>query len=105
MVLSGDEASRAETFSMVCAESLCCGTPVIGFKAGAPEQIALKEYSRFFEYGDLSAVENGLRQESPYSKAEIAKKAKERYAQSGMVSQYIALYQTLLDQKSPQQED
>lgn len=28
--------SKRETFSMVCAESLCCGTPVVGFKAGGP---------------------------------------------------------------------
>jgi glycosyltransferase involved in cell wall biosynthesis len=27
--------SKRETFSMVCAESFCCGTPVVGFKAGA----------------------------------------------------------------------
>lgn len=95
--------SKSETFSMVCAESLCCGTPVVGFKAGGPEQIALKEYSRFFEYGDITAIQEELSRSSPCSRAEIAKKAQERYAKSSMVSQYIALYHTLLNQKLQQE--
>ena len=37
--------SEKETFSMVCAESLCCGTPVVGFQAGAPEGISLPAVS------------------------------------------------------------
>lgn len=39
--------SYRESFSMVTAESLCCGTPVVGFKAGAPETIAIPECSEF----------------------------------------------------------
>lgn len=53
--------SERETFSMVTAESLCCGTPVVGFKAGAPEQIALKEYSEFVDYGNLDKLEKAVR--------------------------------------------
>ena len=45
--------SQFETFSMVCAESLCSGTPVVGFKAGAPEQISIQQYSEFVEYGKI----------------------------------------------------
>lgn len=45
---------------MVTAESLCCGTPVVGFKAGAPEQIAIKEFSEFVEYGDLNSLYNKM---------------------------------------------
>lgn len=52
--------SKKETFSMVTAESLCCGTPVVGFKAGAPEQIAIKEFSEFVEYGDLNSLYNKM---------------------------------------------
>jgi len=48
--------SKKETFSMPVAESLCCGTPIVGFMAGAPEQIALPEYSGFVEYGDIDGL-------------------------------------------------
>lgn len=53
--------SRRETFSMPCAESLCCGTPVAGFQAGGPEEIALPEYSDFVPFGDLDALEAAAR--------------------------------------------
>lgn len=48
--------SRRETFSMVTSESLCCGTPVIGFEAGGPESIAMSEYSHFVTYGDIETL-------------------------------------------------
>lgn len=48
--------SKRETFSMVTAESLCCGTPLVGFKAGGPESIALPESSIFCEYGDVKTL-------------------------------------------------
>lgn len=55
-------ASRRETFSMICAESLCCGTPVVGFKAGGPETISLPQYSCFAEYGDVEGLYRGVKQ-------------------------------------------
>jgi len=59
--------SKKETYSMVTVESLCCGTPVIGFKAGGPEQIAILEYCRFCEHGDIQTVVCKMRsfQEQP----------------------------------------
>lgn len=53
--------SRRETFSMPCAESLCCGTPVVGFRAGGPESIGLPEYTEFVPFGDLDALEAAVR--------------------------------------------
>lgn len=46
---------------MMTTESLCCGTPVIEFKAGGPESIALESFSSFVEYGDIDVLERELR--------------------------------------------
>jgi len=52
--------SERETYSMTCAEALCCGTPVVGFKSGAPEMIFEEPYATFVEYGDLNALEKQI---------------------------------------------
>lgn len=52
--------SKKETFSMVVAESLCCGTPVVGFQAGGPEQISIAEFSRFVKYGDIEQLQSEI---------------------------------------------
>ena len=48
--------SKRETYSMTCAEALCCGTPVVGFKCGAPETVFEEPYAQFLDYGDIDAV-------------------------------------------------
>lgn len=89
--------SKRETFSMICAESLCCGTPVVGFKAGAPEQISLEEYSEFVEYGNLDLLEKTVRVWLNKDKAEeIARCAKERYSKEVMTQRYIEVYNKLI---------
>ena len=87
-------ASERETFSMPVAESLCCGTPVVGFKAGAPEQIALREYSAFVEYGDTDALYVAMQQMlcRSFDRERIAENAAERYGSENMVAEYVRLY-------------
>lgn len=86
--------SQKETFSMVTAESLCCGTPVIGFKAGGPESIALREYSYFADFPNVSGIIDYLRSNNlkDFNKYTISKQAKEKYSSLRMVNDYIALY-------------
>ena len=48
--------SQKETFSLVVAESLACGTPVIGFDSGAPVEVAPAGYGYFVPYGKLDLL-------------------------------------------------
>ena len=79
---------------MGTAESLCCGTPVAGFRAGAPEQIALPAFSRFVQWGDvqqlLDTVEELLK--STGNDTPIAECSAQVYAQNRMAEGYITLY-------------
>lgn len=89
--------SKKETFSMVVAESLCCGTPIVGFEAGAPEQISIPQYSDFYQQGDLDGVRSGVEKwlfDCGVSKEDIARKAKEVYSTEKMVEDYIELYRS-----------
>lgn len=88
--------SKKETFSMVCAESLCCGTPVVGYEAGAPEKISLPAYSQFVSQGDGIAlkdcVQKWLQADVTLQKAKISDEAKKIYAADAMVDAYCRCY-------------
>jgi glycosyltransferase involved in cell wall biosynthesis len=87
-------ASKKETFSMIVAESLCCGTPVLGFKAGAPEQIALPQYSSFSKYGDIDALIKNVIDILGNNKNsdEIYQAAEQKYSKEVMAFDYIKVY-------------
>lgn len=90
--------SRRETFSMPCAESLCCGTPVVGFKAGAPEQIALPDYSDFAEFGDLNQLEALVCKwlESEADRNKISEEAFKAYSVESMIKSFTEVYEGIL---------
>lgn len=90
--------SQRETFSMVTAESLCCGTPVVGFKAGGPESIALPDYASFVEYGDTEALSEMLDKQdgATLNKKDISEMAISVYSKEHMAIAYLEEYQKLL---------
>jgi len=94
--------SEKETFSMTCAESLCCGTPVAGFCCGAPETVFLPPTSRFVPHGDLSALAAAVRGflAAPPEREQVAAAARARYGKREMYLAYRKIYQELL--KEPQ---
>ncbi len=89
--------SKRETFSMPVAESLCCGTPVVGFCAGGPESIALDDVTKFVPYGDLDQLQATVHAflNTSFDAADIAAKAQQRYSEARMYEGYTALYDKL----------
>ncbi|MBQ7000950.1 MAG: glycosyltransferase [Oscillospiraceae bacterium] len=94
--------SRGETFSMVTAESLCCGTPVVGFRCGGPEEIALPDFSQFVDFGDIDALEAAVKNtlNGPQNREKCAVQAADRYDLSAMLGKYTALYRRLADENA-----
>ena len=86
--------SKLETFSMPVAESLCCGTPVVGFEAGGPESIALKDFSEFVEYGSIDALTNVVTKwsEKRLDATVVASIAKKSYSKEVMTNNFMDLY-------------
>jgi glycosyltransferase involved in cell wall biosynthesis len=53
-------ASRYETFSLVSAEALACGTPVVASRCGGPEEV-VGDYGELFDAGRPAAMAAALR--------------------------------------------
>lgn len=91
--------SKRETFSMVTAESLCCGTPVSGFKAGGPETISLPNYSAFVDYGDIKSLISRINEllREKHEKKIISKIAQSKYSEYRMCTEYKDIYYEMLE--------
>lgn len=97
--------SKRETFSMIVAESLSCGTPVVGFKAGGPETITIKKFSDFVNFGDIKGLEKKILEKMHYKSPEISSVAHSKYDKSIMANNYLNIYKLLLRRKKENNDD
>ena len=91
--------SKRETFGMVCAESLCCGTPVIGFSAGGPESIAMLDNSVFVDYGDIEQLKKEKKKTKKMQSADkekLSQFAQKKYSCRKMASSYYEIYKEVI---------
>jgi putative colanic acid biosynthesis glycosyltransferase len=96
--------SEKETFSMVSAEALACGLPVIGFDSGAPKEVAPPGYGSFVPYGDLDGLEALLRKVRQglgglQPRPVCVEFAKSHYSVESMVAAYETIYQKVIQCK------
>lgn len=86
--------SKTETFSMPVIESLLSGTPIVGFKSGGPESIALRRYSLFVDYGDFKGLIKAVKlfANKNFDKTSVREEAKQEYSINNMAENYLLVY-------------
>lgn len=92
--------SDKETFSMTCAESLCCGTPIAGFCSGAPETVFLQPHAVFGTYGDLDELEKNVKLQlnTAFDREKLAKEMQQLYSRDSMYENFMKIYKELTNE-------
>ncbi len=90
--------SHYENFSTTIAESICCGTPVTGFKCGGPETFYSQEYASFCQYGDIDALVNLIKMtiDRAIRRDECSQYGHEMFSKEKMGSAYTSLYNKII---------
>lgn len=93
--------SKAECFPMVCVESVLCGTKVVAFKCGGPDEAYSPDLVRFVDQNDYDGFASQIREilNSDYDKNAIEKTAKSLYSQDVMAKQYYDTYARIVGKK------
>lgn len=97
--------STAETFGLVWAEALACGTPVVSFRVGgAPDHLTPRETGVVVPIGDVDGLAAGINQilsASPEHR-ETLRRSSRQYAVSKLgpiaaAERYLQLYRSVAD--------
>lgn len=93
--------SEMECLPTVALESVCCGTPVVGFDRGGAREAAPDGYGHFVSFGDIDRLENVVRailngQEPLATPEGCIQYGRSQYARERMSERYLELYHSLL---------
>lgn len=85
-----------EPFGLTAAESLACGTPVVGFRVGGlAEVVADPELGRAVPVGDVAAMAAGVSEVVGLDRRRTARIAHRRYGLRRMALRYLELFHGL----------
>jgi len=92
--------SHFETFSIVTAEALMCGRPVVATRCGGPEDFVTPAVGTLIPVGDHEALKAAVRemlaQAPSYNSGEIAAYARARFAPASVAKRILDVYETVL---------
>lgn len=95
--------SRRETFSLVTAEALASGTPVVATRCGGPEEILTDDVGQLADVDDAAAlaiaIESALGRS--YDRAKLRRYAVERFGMAAAAERLRRLYERVTGLASP----
>lgn len=90
-------SSQIETFSIVTAEALCSGVPVVATKCGGPEDMINDSNGILVDIKDISGMTQALNRVyshfNEYDQVAIKEQAEERFQYKKIIEQYTCLYE------------
>lgn len=92
------QPTRAETFGLVGAEALACGTPVITYRTGGSPEIVDETCGCIVECGDIEGLIRAIKEEvmNRRFKRENCLKRAEKFGVEKMSQDYLDLYADIL---------
>lgn len=88
-----------EPYGLTLAESLACGTPIIGFNVGASAEIVTPDTGVIVPKEDKAAFIKGFSEIKSISREACRKRALAFCSVAAMVEGYLALYQAAVDRR------
>lgn len=92
-------SSNYETFSVACAQALCCGVPLIGPSIDAIREYASEKDGIFIDENNvkewLNALQNFIKNRTRFNKVDIAKRALDRFSVENFKADYLSILNTV----------
>ncbi len=94
-------SSKTETFSVVTAEALCCGIPVIATRCGGPEDMVNESNGVLVDVNNQKQLELALNDmygsANKYDRNKIRECARQRFGYDGVIAQCTEIYEGVLE--------
>jgi glycosyltransferase involved in cell wall biosynthesis len=93
--------SNFETFSLICAESISCGKPVVATRCGGPQEFVTEKTGILVEPGNhhelVSAIQKMVKEYRNYSAEDLRKEVEIKFSFDVVARKLVGIYKSILN--------